>query len=206
LKDAADLAMRHAGLLVEFNDRGLGIGAELSCGGAKRVRGLQRMSALHATPALLTAADVNVELAVNGPTRNLDLVLLVDMRLVDVAAAFRTSVRKRCLVGFVDLRGRFAMGLDAVILARLAARLFRLRLGRPLGERSSLAFAGAALLFEQARQAFDLCAERGDFAFETDTVKAWCFGHTFTLAGGVFFSCASLPRKCADSEEAGRRR
>jgi hypothetical protein len=38
------------------------------------------------------------------------------------------------------------------------------------------------LFVEQAREAFDLSAECGDFAFESDTVKAWSYVHTFTLA------------------------
>jgi hypothetical protein len=37
LTDAADLAMRHAGLLVEFDDRGPRIGTEVGRGGTKRV-------------------------------------------------------------------------------------------------------------------------------------------------------------------------
>jgi len=85
--------MRHAGLLVEFDDGGLGIGSQLGGGGAQGVGRLQGMSALDAALALLAAADVNVELALNGPTRNLDLILLVDMRLLDVAAAVGTLLR-----------------------------------------------------------------------------------------------------------------
>ena len=189
--------MRHAGLLVEFDDGGLRIGTELGGGGAKGIRRLQGMPALHAMSALFAAADVNVELAVNGPTRNFDLVLLVDMRLFDVAAAVGTLLRQRRLVDFVDPLRRLAVGLGAVVLARFPARLLRLWLGRSLGERSSLSFAGPALLVEKVRQMFDLGAELGNLAFETDTVKAWCFGHTFTLAASVFFSCASLPKKNA---------
>ena len=192
LKDAADFTMRHAGLLVEFNDGGLSIGAKLGGRGAERIGSLQGMSALHASSALLATADVNVELTMNGPTRNLDLVLLVDVCLVNRAAAIGTSVWQRRFVGFVDLFGRLAMRFDAIVLAWLSARLLRLRLGRPLGEGSSLAFARPTLLFEQARQTFDLSSELGDFAFEADTVKAWCFDHTFTVAAGVFLSCASL--------------
>jgi hypothetical protein len=150
------------------------------------------MSALHAAAALVTAADVNVELAMNGPPRNLDLVLPIDVRLFDLATALRTSVGQRRLVDLVDLLGRLAVGLGAVVLAGFAARLFRLGLGRPLGERGRLAFAGAALIFEQPRQAFDPSTEVGDFTFEADTVRAWWFGHTFTVADGEFLSCASL--------------
>lgn len=106
----------------------------------------------------------------------------------------------------VYLFGWLAMRLGAVVLARFAARLFRFGLGRPLGEGRGLTFARTALFFEQPCQTFDLRAEFGDIAFEADTVKAWCYDHTFTLAGGGFFSCASLPRKCVDFDGAEPRR
>lgn len=73
--------------------------------------------------------------------------------------------------------------------------------GRSLGEGRGLAFAGAALFIEQARQVLDLGAELSNFAFEADTGKAWGFGHTFTLSASVLFRCASLPRKCVDFKE-----
>jgi hypothetical protein len=72
-----------------------------------------------------------------------------------------------------------------------------------LAKRSSLALAGA-VVFEQRRQTFELSENFRDFAFEADTVKAWCFSHTSTVAANVFFSCASLPRKRVDFEETGR--
>jgi hypothetical protein len=205
--------MRHAGLLVEFNDGSLSIGSELGIGSPQCIGGLQRMPTLHAALAFLATANVNIELALNGPTWNLDLILLVGVRLRDVAAAVGTSVGQRRLVDLVDPLGRLAMGLGAVVLAGFATGFLRLGLGRPLRERSSLAFAGAALFIEKARQPFDLSAlspddgtKLGDFAFEAQTVEAWCFGHTFTVAARAFFSCASLPRKCEDFDEKARRR
>ncbi len=124
------------------------------------------MAALHAAATLPAAADVNVELTVDRPTRDLDLVLMVDVRLVDGTAAVGAGVGQRRLVGFVDLLGRLAMGLGAVVLARLAAGLLRLRLGRPLGEGRRLAFPRPALFVEQASQVFDLSAEFGDEALQ----------------------------------------
>src|SRR6266542_2635223 len=106
LKDAADFAVRHAGLFVEFDDGGLGIGAELRRGGAECIGRLPRMPALHAASALLAAADVNVELALNRPPRNLDLVLLIDVRLLDVAAAVGALLGQWRLVDLVDLLRR----------------------------------------------------------------------------------------------------
>jgi hypothetical protein len=198
--------MRHAGLLVEINDGGLRIRSELGGGGAQCIRSLQGMPALHAALAFSAAADVNVELPLNGPTGYLDLILVVDVRFVDLAAAVRASDRQQRLVGFVDLLRWQAMSFGAVVFAGLAARLLRLGHGWPLGERGSLTFAGAALFVEQARQVFDLSAKLGDFAFEADTVKAWCFTHTFTVAAARFVSCATLPREFAGAEEpvAGR--
>jgi hypothetical protein len=139
------------------------------------------MPALHTASALSAATDVNVELALNGPTRNLDLILVVDVRFVDLAAAIGTLLGQRRFVNLVDLLGWIAMRLGAVVLARLTARLFRFGFRWPLAERSSLAFAGATLLVEKASEMLDLRAEFGGFAFETDTVGAW-FSHTFTLA------------------------
>jgi hypothetical protein len=81
-----------------------------------------------------------------------------------------------------------------------------LSLGWAFGKRGGLTLAGAALFFKETREAFDLGAQLGRFAFEADTVKAWCFGHTFTVAGGVFFSCASLSRKWGNFDERAARR
>src|SRR4051812_15223819 len=99
------------------------------------------MPALHAAAAFVAAADVNVEPAVNRPTRNFDLILLVDMCLFNITAAIRALLGQRRLVNFVDLLGRLAMGLGAVVFARLATGFLRLGLGRSFGEWSRLAFA-----------------------------------------------------------------
>ena len=54
---------------------------------------------------------------------------------------------------------------------------------------NGLAFAGATLFFEQAREAFDLKlalrvagAKFRDFSFQADAVEAWDISHIFTLA------------------------
>ena len=117
------------------------------------------------------AADVNVELALNRPTRNLDLILVVDTSFVDRTAAVRASVGERRFEGLVDVFGRRAMGLGAVVLAGFAAGLLRLGFGRPLGERSGLAFAGTALLVEKPREVFNLSPQLGDFTPEPETVR-----------------------------------
>ena len=90
-------------------------------------------------------ADVDVELAVDGLARDLDLELLGDVGLVEGAAAGEADVGQGRLVDLVDLfgAGRLAVGLGAVVLARLAARLLGLGRGLALGEGGGLALAGA---------------------------------------------------------------
>src|SRR5262249_34778546 len=70
-----DLAVRQPGLLVEFDDRCLGIRPQLGCGGAEGVGCLQGMAALDAATAMATLPDVDVELPVDGLARDLDLEL-----------------------------------------------------------------------------------------------------------------------------------
>src|SRR5262245_42387682 len=94
--------------------------------------------------ALPAPADVDVELPVDGLARDLDLKLLGDVGLVERAATGGAGVRERCLVDLVDLFGgrRLAVGLGAIVLARLAARLAGIRLGLAFGKGTGLTFAG----------------------------------------------------------------
>jgi hypothetical protein len=102
------------------------------------------MSSLNAAMALTALADVDVKLAVNGLARNLHLELLGDVGFVEGSAAVRADVGQRCLVDFVDLFGGrwLAVGLGAVVFARLAAGFARVQLGLALGEGTGLALAG----------------------------------------------------------------
>lgn len=133
------------------------------------------MPALDAKAATAASTDVHVELAMDGSAGNLDLVLLLNVDFVNTSAAIRTGLRQGSLVDFVDLPGRrwLTMGLNAVIVARFAARFFGLSLGLAFGERGGLTLTGAALFLKEASQALYISAEIGDFAFEADTVKAW---------------------------------
>src|SRR5262249_28105526 len=128
LQTAHDLAVRQAALLVEFDDGGLGVRSQLGCGSAEGFGRLQGVAPLHPATALTAQADVDVELPVDGPARDLDLELLGGVGLVERTAAVGAAVRQRCLVDFIDLVGarRLAMSLGAVILARLAAGLLGL--------------------------------------------------------------------------------
>jgi hypothetical protein len=62
--------------------------------------------------------------------------------------------------------GRLAIGLGAVVLAGLAARLLRVLLRRAFGEGRGLALAVALGLLQLAGQAFDLCINLCEAALE----------------------------------------
>jgi hypothetical protein len=136
LQAPGDLAVGQAGLLIEFDDGGLGIGAQLSRCGTQGVGRLQWVPPLNAATAPAAPADVEVELAVNGLARDLDLVLMSDVGLVEGSAAVGATLGQRRLVDLVDLfwRRRLAVRLGAVILAGLATRLLGLGRGFALGE------------------------------------------------------------------------
>jgi hypothetical protein len=103
------------------------------------------MPAAHVLAAPLTMPAVNVELADDRPARNLGLELLIEMVLADRAAARGTLLGQGGVQRFLDLLGRRrrAMGVSAVLVALLAAGLFGVLLGRPLGERGRLPLGGA---------------------------------------------------------------
>ena len=116
------------------------------------------MASLHAALTLTALPDMDVELPVNGLARNLHLELLGDVGFVERSAAVRADMGQGHLVNFVDLVGgrRLAVGLGAIVLARLAAWLARKELGQALGEGSGLALAGAGCLVELPAEPFVL--------------------------------------------------
>src|SRR5690349_3576410 len=116
------------------------------------------MASLNPAVALTAQADMDVELSVDRLARNLDLELLSNVGFVEGSTAVRADVWQRCLVDFFNLFGGrwLAVGLGAVVLARLAAWLTRIELELAFGEGSGLAFAGAGSLVELTAQAFVL--------------------------------------------------
>jgi hypothetical protein len=156
--------VRQAALLVQFDDRGLGVGSQLGGGSAEGVGRLQGMAPLNAATTLAALTDVDVELAVNGLARDLDLELLGDMGLVEGAATVGAGVGQGRLVDLVDLfgAGRLAVGLAAVVLAGLAARLLGLTRRLAPGEGSGLALAGAGRLVELATEALVLSLQMAE--------------------------------------------
>ena len=145
MKSVGDFPVGHAGTLVEIDDGGLGVGAELALGGAGSVGRLQLMSATQMLAALAAMAAVDVKFADDGLARNVGLELLVEMILDDRTAASGTLIGQGRLEVFIDAFGRrrLAMSVFAVLIAFLAARLLGPLLGLALGERRGLSFGGA---------------------------------------------------------------
>ena len=116
------------------------------------------MTPLNPAVALTALPDMDVELPVNGRSRDLDLELLGDVGFVQGAAAVGADSGQGRLVDLVDLvRGRrLAVGLGAVVLAGLAAGRLGLVGGLALGEGGGLALAGAGGLVELAAKALVL--------------------------------------------------
>jgi hypothetical protein len=111
------------------------------------------VAALEAMVAAAAAPDMDVELAMDGLARDLDLVLVGDVGFPDRPASAEAGSRQRGLVDFVEVGGWLPMGLGAVIRAGLAARLAGVRLGLALGKRPGLAFTGTGRLVEFTAEA-----------------------------------------------------
>lgn len=116
------------------------------------------MPALDPVAALPAAADVDVELAVQGPAGDFGLVLVGDFRLDQAATAAGSSVGERRFVALLDLvgRGRRPTAVGTVSVAALAAGGFGVGLGFAAAEGGGLTFAGAADFVEQAGEFLDL--------------------------------------------------
>ena len=133
------------------------------------------MARLEASAAAATSAHMDVESAHNGLAGDLDLELLINMVFVGLSAAVGTLFGQRHvddLVGFVF--GKRTVGLGAVMVARLAARLLGILLRRSLGERSGLAFLGPRGLLQQLLQLRHSLLEFGDPPFEPGTIGTPC--------------------------------
>ena len=85
-----------------------------------------------------------------------------------------------------------AVGLGAIVLARLAAWLSRIELGLALGEGSGLALAGAGRLVELAAQALVLGLQVTQASFEGLTAGTGDGLHTSII--GEALAAAALPR------------
>jgi hypothetical protein len=148
------------------------------------------MAPLNPTVALTALTDVDVELAVNGLARDLDLELLGDVSFAEGAAAVGAAVRQRRLMDLVDFPGgwRLAVGLGAIVIARLTAGLARGRFGPALGEGSGLALAGARRFVELVAEALVLGLQVANPSLEGLAV-----GTPDPLYATSLFLCVGMP-------------
>jgi hypothetical protein len=136
-------------MLVEVNDGGLGVGAELALGGAGRITGLQRMSATQMLAALFAMAAMDREFADDRFAWDLGLELLIERVFDDIAAAVGTVIGQGSVEGFVNLfgLGRLAMSVLAVGIAFFATGLLGFAFRLVLGKGCSLPFGRAFEFF-----------------------------------------------------------
>jgi hypothetical protein len=122
------------------------------------------MAPRDAAPAVAPRPDVEVELPVDGLARDLGLERPGDGGLVAGAAAVGATAGHGRLGDLVDRfgAGRRAMGLGAVVLARLTAGRLRVRWGLALGGGSGLARAGTAGRVELVAEAVVLGLQVGE--------------------------------------------
>ncbi|HUT58398.1 MAG TPA: hypothetical protein VNA25_11190 [Phycisphaerae bacterium] len=106
-----------------------------------------------------------------GLAGDLDVELLIDMVFVGRPTTLGTLLGQRNIDDLVGLVvGKWAMRLGAVVVPRLAARLFRLLLGGSLGEWSGLAFLGPRGLLQELLQLRHPLLEFSDPPFEPGTI------------------------------------
>src|SRR5262249_11781538 len=147
--------------------------------------------ALNASVTLPTTADVDVKLAVDWLSWDLDLILLIDLGLFDRSTTIGAGTREERLVDLVDLLRRRSMCLRAVLLAGVAPRPLGVGLGWPVCERGCLTLAGALLLFEQASEALDLRFQIGDAALQLLATGTCGLVHAGKIPKNPTRSCAS---------------
>ena len=151
------------------------------------------MPPLNALAATTATADVDVELADQGTSRDFRLILYGNLCFPDGATALRARVRQGCLQDFIDSRGAGgqAVAVAPVVLAGFAAGRLGLWLGRPLGEGCGLAFGLALSLVEAGAGPFE-------FALEAFVLLA----KAFVLLAKAFVLLAELldlARSCCNS-------
>jgi hypothetical protein len=150
IESVGDFPVGHAGTLIEVNNGRLCVAAELALSGTGGVAGLQGMSAAQMLAAFIAVAAVDFELAENGLAWNLGLELSIEMILDNIAPAIGTLLGQSRIECFIDLFGgrKFAMGVFAVLVARLAACLFGILLRFSLRKWSGLTLGGPFAFLE----------------------------------------------------------
>ena len=151
------------------------------------------MPPLNALAATTATADVDVELADQGTSRDFRLILCGNLCFPDGATAPRARVRQGCLQDLIDScgAGGQAVAVAPVGRAGFAAGRLGLWLGRPLGEGCGLAFGLALSLVEAGAGPFE-------FALEAFVLLA----KAFVLLAKAFVLLAELldlARSCCNS-------
>lgn len=165
LEERSETSVRDAEFLVEVRRQPQRPGADLVRGGPERVRGLLRVASLEAFSTPAAAPDMHAEPGRAGRRRDREvrLVLVFDIDLLDGVSAVGALLRERSVDGLVHARGdRPRRGERAVALPRPASRLLRVRLRRPFRERRRWTLRRAERFFEQAGQFPDAGFQRGD--------------------------------------------
>ena len=165
----------------------LGIGADLAGRGTQGVGGLERVPALGPLAARVAVADVDAELADQGRAGDVGLELVGRAGLDEAAAAVRAGVGQAGLVALGDLlgRGRRAVAVPAVGVARLAAGRLGIGLGRPLAEGCGLTLPGADGLLQLPGQLGDPGFELGHTVEEVPTARTRGLDHAAIVLTGT---------------------
>jgi hypothetical protein len=101
------------------------------------------MPRLHPFPTARADADVQVEASQDRSAGNLDLKLLIGVRLPHPTAARRTTCGGLNVDDLVGLHvGKAARSLRSIVLARFSSRQLGACLGHPFGEGGRLSFGG----------------------------------------------------------------
>jgi hypothetical protein len=146
-------------LFIENDGERDGLRTQLCGRGAERIRRLERMPALDATPAPATPSDADLKGTDHDPwDRQLFLVLRRYTGLDDAIAATGTARRQRRLMRFIDARWHAPTGLGTIGVARLAPRAFRIFLQR-FRKWRCLSIARPAGLIELSLQMVDLLTQ-----------------------------------------------
>jgi len=142
--------------------------AELHGRGAQRIRGLQRVPALHPAPTVGAPPHFDAERAHVGPHRWEVFLMLADgMAVDDVAVAVRTIGRRRHVDDLVHVRRHGTVTMTAMRRARLASGPFRRRLRAPFRTRCRLALARATGGLQGLAQLRVLVSHPFELAFES---------------------------------------
>ena len=178
LEEGGDLAVRQAELCVENDGERDGLRTQLCGRRAERIRRLERMPALDATPAPATPSDANPKRTDHDPwDRQRFLVLHRHTGLDDAIAAAGTARREPRVMGLLDVRGYASARRPTIRVSGLPPRALRMPVQR-LGKGRRLSIARPAGRIELSLQMVDLLTQAlvlsaQDFSLALRTLRAF---------------------------------